>query len=248
MADPAAVAGRQEARPQGVIANLVTLPFRLFGALLGSLLLSVLTEWLGMHFGWPRESWHHAQSMLRYELTQLSRSFTQSLLLSHPATTARYLVDSVSPALFSNAHLAAWARTTSAHPAIAMPHMEVIRHAVSVAESHIKPYALAAGYTLLTFLVRLLILTLTLPLFLLAAFVGLIDGLVRRDLRRFHAAHESGFLYHRARSAILPTAVLPWVVYLALPVSVSPLLILLPAAILLGLAINVTAAQFKKYL
>lgn len=248
MTDPALVAERQEARPQGVILGLVTLPLRLFGALLGSLLLSILIEWLGMHFFWPRESWHHAERMLRYELEQLSANFIQCLLLSHPAKVARHLIDSVSQALFRNAHLAAWAERTSAHPLIAMPHVEVIRQAVSVAESHVKPYALAAGYTLLTFLVRLLILTLTLPLFLLAALVGLIDGLVRRDLRRFHAAHESGFLYHRARAAIAPTAVLPWVVYLALPVSVPPLLILLPAAILLALAINITAAQFKKYL
>jgi hypothetical protein len=32
----------------------------------------------------------------------------------------------------------------------------------------------------LVFLVRLLVLVLTLPLFLMAAFVGLVDGLVRR--------------------------------------------------------------------
>ena len=43
-------------------------------------------------------------------------------------------------------------------------------------------------------------------------------------------------------------AVLPWVVYLALPASVHPLLILLPAAALLGIATDIAAATFKKYL
>lgn len=89
---------------------------------------------------------------------------------------------------------------------------------------------------------------LTLPLFLLAAFVGLVDGLVRRDIRKFGAGRESGFVYHRAKAALMPLAVLPWVTYLALPVSLHPLMILLPAAFLLGLAVNIAAASFKKYI
>ena len=85
-------------------------------------------------------------------------------------------------------------------------------------------------------------------LFLMAAFVGLVDGLVRRDIRRFGAGRESGFIYHRARASLIPLAVLPWVTYLALPVSVNPLLILLPSAALLGVAVCIAAATFKKYL
>lgn len=45
-------------------------------------------------------------------------------------------------------------------------------------------YLIAAAFTTLTFLVRLLVLVLTPPLISTAAFVGLIDGLVRRDVRR----------------------------------------------------------------
>jgi integrating conjugative element membrane protein (TIGR03747 family) len=87
-----------------------------------------------------------------------------------------------------------------------------------------------------------------LPLILTAAFVGLIDGLVRRDVRRFGAGRESGFIYHRAKASLMPLAVLPWITYLALPISVHPLLILLPSAALLGLAVSLTAGSFKKYL
>jgi integrating conjugative element membrane protein (TIGR03747 family) len=75
-----------------------------------------------------------------------------------------------------------------------------------------------------------------------------VDGLVRRDVRRFGAGRESGFVYHRARASLMPLVVLPWVVYLALPVSVHPLLILLPSAALLGGAVDIAAATFKKYL
>jgi integrating conjugative element membrane protein (TIGR03747 family) len=91
-------------------------------------------------------------------------------------------------------------------------------------------------------------LALTLPLFLLAALTGLVDGLVRRDVRRFGAGRESGFVYHRARASLMPLATLPWVIYLALPVSVAPLVILLPGAVLLGVAVCISAATFKKYI
>lgn len=248
MADPASAAQRQEAHPQGLALGLLSLPLRLFGVLAASLLLSVFVEWIGMHWFWPREGWHHAQAMLDYELRQLSSHFTRSLLFSHPARLAERWITAVHEKLFAGADLKNWAASASNHAASGAPHLPNLRRRVSLAERDAKPYALAAGYTLLTFLARLAVLILALPLFLLAAGVGFIDGLVRRDLRRFGAGHESGFLYHRAKAAIVPLAVLPWVLYLALPVSVPPLLILLPGAALLGVAVNITAASFKKYL
>lgn len=59
-------------------------------------------------------------------------------------------------------------------------------------------FGLAALYTVLSFCVRTVILTLTIPLFAPAAFPGLIDGLVRRDLRKFGSGRESSYLYHKA--------------------------------------------------
>jgi integrating conjugative element membrane protein (TIGR03747 family) len=93
-----------------------------------------------------------------------------------------------------------------------------------------------------------LVLCLPLLLFMMAAFAGIVDGLVRRDIRRFDAGRESGFIYHRAKASLMPTAVLPWVGYLALPISRSPLLILLPGAILLGIAVDIASGSFKNYL
>ena len=247
MVDPVKVANREKAAPPGLIVGLLTLPIRLFGALCGSLLLSVLIECFGVHFLWRSAGWHHAQAMLHYELHQISSQFTESLVLSHPAETARELISIVRAKLFGT-RLAAWEAQTRTHPLANLPHIEVVRHTFSLAFESVKPYALAASYTVLTFLARLVVIALTIPLYLLAAFVGLLDGLVRRDLRRFSSAHESGFVYHRAKAAIVPAALLPWVTYLAMPVSVSPLLILLPGAVLLTFAINVTAAHFKKYL
>ncbi|TVO63306.1 TIGR03747 family integrating conjugative element membrane protein [Denitromonas ohlonensis] len=249
MSDPAVAAQRQQQGQQGLIASLVTLPFRLFGVLCGSLLLCILIECVGMHFFWPEQGWRHAQGMLHYELDQLTENFTRSALVQEPGRTAHRMVDQGHHWLFVNSGLLDWIRDASAR-ASAGSHRQTkdFLYYIGLVYVNVESYLIAAAYTTLVFLVRLLVLCLTLPLFLMAAFVGLVDGLVRRDVRRFGAGRESGFIYHRAKASLLPLAVLPWVTYLALPVSVSPLLILLPSAVIIGIAVCIAAATFKKYL
>lgn len=249
MPSTAGSAPRPSARPQGLVAVLLTLPFRLFGILCGSLLLSILIEWVGMRSVWSDEGWHHAERMTQYELQQLSSDFKQSLLLQQPIRTAQRWVDWTYEHIFVRTGLLERLETASAaHPSGPAGSGGGFPDLLRAAHASMRPYAIAAGYTIQTFLVRLLVLCLTLPLFALAWLVGLTDGLMRRDLRRFGAGRESGFVYHRARATLLPLAVLPWVLYLAMPVSLHPLWIILPSAVLLSIAVNLTAASFKKYL
>jgi integrating conjugative element membrane protein (TIGR03747 family) len=100
MSDPAVAVQRQQVRQQGLIAGLVTLPFRLFGVLIGSLVLCIVIECIGMHFLWPEQGWRHAQGMLNYELSQVSEHFTQSVLVQEPGRSARQLVEWAYQGLF----------------------------------------------------------------------------------------------------------------------------------------------------
>jgi integrating conjugative element membrane protein (TIGR03747 family) len=240
----------QRARPQdqGLIARLLMLPFQLFGVLCGSLLLSIAVECIGLNLFWPDQGWHHAQGMLDFELTQLSTYFTKSALVEEPGRTSQRLIEHTYDVLFVNSGVLEWARRTSAQAHADTGHARNIQYFRNQVYIHLETYAFAVAYTMLTFLVRLIVLCLMAPLFLTAAFAGFVDGLVRRDIRRFGAGRESGFLYHRAKASILPFVALPWVVYLALPVSVAPLFILLPSALLLFLAVNIASGSFKKYL
>jgi integrating conjugative element membrane protein (TIGR03747 family) len=249
MTDPATTAQRQQVRQQSLLVGLITLPFRLIGVLGGSLLLCIVIECIGLHLFWPEQGWRHAQGMLTYELEQLSQNFTRSVLVQEPGRTGQRLVALVYDGLFIQTGLADWVSDAAAQASTGSRRSERdLGFFLGQAYVYLENYLLAAAYTVLVFVVRLLVLCLTLPLFATAAFVGLVDGLVRRDIRRFGAGRESGFVYHRARASLMPLAVLPWVVYLALPVSVSPLVILLPGAILLGVAVDITAASFKKHL
>lgn len=249
MNDPASTAQRQENRRQGLIVGAITLPFRLLGVLIGSLLVSIVVECVGMHLFWKDQGWHHSQAMLQYELGHLSTHFTRSVIVQEPVRTAHRLVDTGYEWVFVRTGLLERIEEAARQArALGQGQTRDFRYFVSQTYVWAERYLIAAAFTTLTFLVRLMILVLTLPLMLTAVFVGLVDGLVRRDVRRFGAGRESGFVYHRAKAALMPLAVLPWVVYLALPISVHPLLILLPAATLLGLAVALTAASFKKYL
>ncbi|EAA3792476.1 DUF4400 domain-containing protein [Salmonella enterica subsp. enterica serovar Livingstone] len=100
----------------------------------------------------------------------------------------------------------------------------------------------------LTFLLRLAILLQALPLFVLIIVIGLIDGLVRRDLRKFGAGHESGFVYHHARRMIGSSLAATVLVWLALPVFLEPRVVLLLGALLIGLTESIMIGAFKKHL
>ncbi|MBN0649849.1 TIGR03747 family integrating conjugative element membrane protein [Pseudomonas aeruginosa] len=249
MSDAASTAKRQETRRDGLLVGLISTPFRLFGVLIGSLLISIVIECVGMHFFWKDQGWRHSQAMLQYELTHLSGHFTRSAIVTEPTRTAHGLVDTGYRLMFVRTGLLTRMEQTADRARAPSQHRKRdFRYFISQAYVWAESYLIAAAFTTLTYLVRLLVLVLTLPLFVTAAFVGFVDGLVRRDVRKFGAGRESGFLYHRAKASLLPLAILPWVIYLALPVSVHPLIILLPSAALLGLAMNLTAGSFKKYL
>lgn len=239
---------QQNVREKGPIVRLISIPFAFLGLLIGSLFISILIEWIGLCFYWRDQGWHHAQEMLNNELRWISKGFAQSLLVDNPGHTAKRIIDTAYVWTFERTGLIEWINYSAAQSRLNADQPEGVHRYLGILYVHIEDYGLAAVYTVLTFLARVLILTLSVPLFLMASFTGMVDGLVRRDLRRFGAGRESGFVYHRAKMLIVPLAVAPWVLYLALPVSVSPLLVLLPCAVGLGLVVSITVGSFKKYL
>ena len=252
MSAPVNVAQRQQVQQQSFIGNLITLPLKLFGVLCGALLLCIAVEIVGMLFFWSEEGWHHAEQMLKAELAQIPRDYEKSTLIASPGTAVHTLIESAQ-SLFARSGLLDNAQTlyTRAGGGQSNDTTQGARDFKDMLQrvyASLAQYLTAVFYATRVFLVRVFVLFLSLPLFGLAAFTGFVDGLVRRDIRRFGAGHESGFIYHRARASLVPLAVLPWSIYLALPVTVPPLYILLPAAVLLGVAVDIAAGSFKKYL
>lgn len=244
MTRPQATRETPSARP-GLIARWLS---RIGGAvrwLLLSLILSIVIEWIGMAFWWPEEGLAHSRRMLEHELRYLDGDYRHSLLTPEPARFAARLSDRTHYWLFEATHLdrvRGWlerAASTSEHPTVAG-----LRRLYRPLADGIT----AAGQVLQLFMVRLAILLLATPAFVLFGLVGLIDGLVQRDLRRWGGGRESSYLYHYAKRSVGGLLIAAWVIYLALPVSVNPSFVVIPFATLLAGSIRVTASQFKKYL
>ena len=258
-------------RRPGLIARLLLSPLHLFGLLCGALLLALTLQGVGMMLFWPEQGWRHADTLAQQELARIPETFPRSLLIPDPAHTAQRLDDTLQYWLLQRSGLhtrlnkqqitAEKAAQTHKNPvdihkipahihtASARSYTQQgFKQHLNQASHWLSNAMLAAAHTTRTFALRLLALALCLPLFLATAMLGLIDGLVRRDQRRFGAGQESGFIYHRAKASLGPLFVWPWLLWLALPLSLPPLALLLPSAILQGVAIGLTASRFKKSL
>lgn len=230
-------------RSPGLIIGMLELCLRLLGLLFASLIFSILLEFVGMLWFWPEQGWHHSHAMWLSELGWLSGHFKNSLLVQEPAQATAKVLE----------HLNDWVVVRSGW-ATSDTQLKLLSREASIqgnfAQTYVlvQDYLLAILFTVFTFVVRLAVLTLATPLTLLAVITGAVDGLMRRDLRKFGAGRESSFVYHRAKRTLLPLMVSPWVIYLALPWSLNPFWVLLPCAALQGFMVAITTATFKKYL
>ncbi|ECI6122029.1 TPA: DUF4400 domain-containing protein [Klebsiella michiganensis] len=110
-----------------------------------------------------------------------------------------------------------------------------------------KPFA-AVAYTLVSFMQRLVWLAAMLPLICLCVVIGLTEGLVQRDLRRFGSGLESVFFHRyviRSGSSVATTL---WVVYLAQPLFLPTMLVLLTINLWFGITVWIVAGSFKRWL
>jgi integrating conjugative element membrane protein (TIGR03747 family) len=227
----------------GLIVSTISLMLRIIGLLIASLLLSILIEFAGLLLFWGDQGWRHSQAMLTSELDWLSEHFKASLILQQPDQMIVQVLDLLNQWMLVKTGFADFAQQ-----ARMSSQGNGFWSWINQLYVSIEDFVLAAVYITFTFVVRLTILVLATPLFLLAMFTGFVDGLMRRDLRKFGAGRESSFVYHRAKRAVIPLLIVPWIIYLSLPFSISPMAVFLPCSVLLGVTMAITAATFKKYI
>ncbi len=227
----------------GMIVSAINLVLRIIGVLIASLLFSILIEFAGMLLFWGDQGWRHSQAMLSSELVWLSEHFKSSLILQQPGQTIGQWLELLNQWLLVKTGFADFARQ-----ARVSNQGNGFWSWTNQLYVSIEDFVLAAVYVTFNFVVRLTILVLAIPLFLLAMFTGFVDGLMRRDLRKFGAGRESSFVYHRAKRAVTPLLIVPWVIYLSLPFSLNPMAVFFPCAVMLGIVTAITATTFKKYL
>ena len=198
-----------------------------------------------MAFWWPEAGVEHSRAMLQAELEYLAQDVRESLLSNDPARFAASSAEQARYVLLELTgikRLSMWvSRPVGQRTSGARSTMRRLGQAIA-------PYGQAILTIAQVFAVRLAILILALPTFALFSLVGLVDGLVRRDLRRWGGGRESSYLYHYAKNSVWRFVVIACILYLALPFSLHPSYILLPFAMLFAISIGITASTFKKYL
>lgn len=220
----------QPVRRPGLLGWIALLPGILVGFCLGAWMLAIAQEWLGEAFLWQNTCASHSKQVLQATWQWWRGSAGAPVWLVEDLALASNTLKQGSTALIASLNGQSglfWTETVTT----------VIHCAL-----------LSAGNVTLTFLLRLEILFQALPLFALTIIIGLIDGLVRRDLRRFGAGHESGFVYHHAKRMIGSSLAATGLVWLAVPIFLEPEYVLIPGALGIGLALSATLGAFKKHL
>ncbi|MCX8413493.1 DUF4400 domain-containing protein [Escherichia coli] len=204
--------------PQGPIGWLLSLAGRIIGLVIGTLVLRVVLELVGLYFWWPQEGSRHVFQVMRQEKVEL-------IIAVQPHPLGKEI------------------RVLLEH---GITRVNDVRHK-AVSRLFHEPVTVLA-YTMISFALRLTWLVIMLPLLCLSAVTELTEGLVHRDLRRFGSGLESIFLHRyviRCGSSVTTTL---WVVYLAQPFSLPAMLVLLPAALWSGIAVWMAAGSFKRWL
>lgn len=236
---------RRPAAEPGTLARALTGLAQCLKWLVLSLAFSILFEWIGMVFWWEEQGLLHSRRMLQAELSYLDDDLRRSLMTPDPARFASDLAAKAYHFLFELTHVVDLLEWLAPLPGEEESGLRETLHRLYLFAGD---FVLAAMQITQVFTVRLAILMLATPVFGLFALVALVDGLVRRDLRRWGGGRESSFVYHYAKKTAVPLIIIAWVLYLSLPISIHPSWIIVPFAIGFGLVVSLTASTFKKYL
>lgn len=230
---------------RGLVSRILTGLAKGLQWLVFSLIFSIVVEWIGMTLWWPEQGLDHSRDMLLAEIAYLRADVGRSLIIAEPAEFAQTLANRsyyVLIQLTGVERLIGWLSASSGADA------GTVQDRIHTWLRPVAGHLMAAVQIAQVFSVRLAVLLLATPVFGLFGLVGLVDGLVSRDLRRWGGGRESSFVYHWAKRSALPLFVTSWVLYLALPFSLHPSFVVLPFSVLFAMVVGVTASRFKKYL
>ncbi len=231
-------------KPQGFIGKTFAFIMKVIGLLILSAILSIIIEWIGITVYYPEEGYKHSERMMMQEIEYLNSSLVHDSINEGAINKASNYISDLVDFLFINSGVVekiTRARTKTTDDGKFMGFFKGL-----INEYY--NYFMSAIYILVMFFIRLSILILSMPTFVLFGLVGVADGLMQRDLRRWGGGNESAYIYHWAKQFSFPALVGAWVVYLSIPNSIHPNYIITPFAVLFGLVLLVMTSKFKKYL
>lgn len=238
--------GNDRAAPKsrGPVGALVALGLGVLASVVTSLFLGTAFEIMGLYAFWPAEGSNHAKSHVSDDLGYIDQ-FPRSVLAPDTvafardmAGWARWPFDKVGiPTLI--------ARAAQSDPNAGNRSTRLMRRGYIELVRWIEVFYTVAQDTA----IRLSIAYFALPAFFLAVMVGLVDGLVKRDLRKWCGGRESSFVYHHSKNYTAWFLTGGFALYLAWPFrGFNPTYAVLLFTVLVAASLSITVSSFKKYL
>ncbi len=231
-------------RPRGPVSVIVAALIGFIASVVTSLFLGVAIEVLGDHTWWKGRATEHAKAQVVEDLGYIEL-FPKSVLVPDTVAFTKHMVRLASKPWEALNAAAFFERTKNAAPAPAKPMQRILQRLI-VEIARVLEILL---YVTQDTVVRLCVAFLALPAFAMACLLGLVDGLVKRDLRKWSGGRESSFVYHHSKHYTAWFLTAGFSLYLAWPIGgFNPAWMVLVFAALVAISLSVTVASFKKYL
>ena len=228
----------------GLLAWLLSLVFGAAVSVIGSLIAGTVIEWVGMHFWWKDVGARHCRNMVVEDLGYLSE-YRRSLLVDDAVAFAASWAEAAGTLASTTGVLLLIRKAAQPVPPAKTGSALRMREALHSAG----PYLVAMVHVWQDAFVRLAIVFLALAAFALAFLIGLVDGLGRRDIRKWCGGRESSFVYHHAKRLLWPAFTFGFFIYLTWPTGgFNPAWMVLPFCAASAWTVSLMAATFKKYL
>lgn len=218
-----------KSRDVSLAGRFISFAIALPSTLIFSIIFSVIVEWVGMNFVWEDQGVNHSKAVFLSEANYVNRHFRESIMGSGPAIVAAKSVNWVDRNVF-----------------VPLGVYEFKQR--NLDGSTFWELVVSAYYMIKVVIVRCCVLMFSIPAYVLFGVVGLVTGLVQRDLRRFGCGRESSDRFELSRKLVMPCLGICFVLYLSWPDSINPAIIIVPFAAGFGFALHLTVSNYKKYL
>jgi integrating conjugative element membrane protein (TIGR03747 family) len=241
--------GRPRAR--GPVELGLEMGFGLLFITLFAWFIGMMIEIVGSFTLWRDLQENHAQQIVEQDLAYIAQA-PRSLLVRDTVAWSEQLVRNVRLPYERLGVIAWYERQQAIFQAAQDAPSGDLRHNAARANRSMQillsRWAVTSMYVLQDVLLRLSVAAFAAPAFILACLVGVVDGLVRRDLRRWGGGRESSFVYHHAKRYTAWALTGGFGLYLAWPFgNFNPSHMVIVFTVLVAFAMSTTVATFKKY-
>ena len=245
--------GRPRAR--GPVELGLEMGFGLLFITLFAWFIGMMIEIVGSFTLWRDLQENHAQQIVEQDLEYIAQA-PRSLLVRDTVTWSEQLVRGVRLP-YERFGVIGWYERQRARTELEAPSGNIggtgelqnnTARANRSLQALLSRWAVTSMYVLQDVLLRLSVAAFAAPAFILACLVGVVDGLVRRDLRRWGGGRESSFVYHHAKRYTAWALTGGFGLYLAWPFgNFNPSHMVIVFTVLVAFAMSTTVATFKKY-